>query len=86
MPKKRYRRVYAKPGELKVAFGRMEFQRDPLIVYYHGDGYLPGRGAARVLSDYFEGMKLDGKTLVEHLIERGYDIETLKFTIQKKDG
>lgn len=42
------------------------------------------RRDTNILMDHFERHKgLFGRTLAEELIERGYDISTLKFTIEK---
>lgn len=80
MPK---RYITAKPGELKAAFGKGERWDAPAIQYAYG-----GQGASkpdgRVLAEAIEGMKVFGdKTLAAELAERGYDLSTLKFSIQQ---
>lgn len=91
--RKRYRIVEAKPGELKVAFGSAGTGEPADIVHAWGDG-VPK--ADTWLMHMFFGCErarpdltaLDGYTmepsLIEQLKERGYDITTLKFSIQKK--
>lgn len=79
---KRYRSVKAKPGELKASFGKADRWDSPAIQYAWG-----GEGAAkadgRVLCCALEeAIVYDGKTLAQVLTERGYDIGTLRFTIQ----
>ncbi len=79
---KRWRKPYAKLGELKVAYGKCWDKED--VFYCHG-----GDGAARcdtrMLMQFFERKNsLSEKTLREELIERGYDITTIKFSIQQK--
>lgn len=74
--KKRYRRVIADPGELKVAFGRGDVPGDPPeLVFAWGPGV--GRHFATGLMDALRPMtsKLEGG---------GFDITTLKFSIQMK--
>lgn len=80
---KRYRRVEAKPRQLVAAFGRGE---DASLDLQYAWG---GKGAqspdARCLSNALEGVPIHGgKCLREVLEERGYDITTLKFSIELK--
>ena len=80
---KKYRRFpEAKPGELKIAYGKHEGELD--LFYSHG-----GQGAnkcdARLLSHLFENVDChEGRNLREELIIRGYDITTMKFIIKQK--
>lgn len=84
---KRYREPKAKPGELKAQWGKLKYDR-PDLCYVWGEG-VPKCDAS--LLDY----ALTGKRhhpmddswspgLIEELEKRGYDITTLKFSIQKK--
>jgi hypothetical protein len=80
---KRWRVPKAKPNELKVTYGKADGDVD--LFYCHG-----GEGATRrdskMLMQFFEGFEyFDGRNLRQELIERGYDIATLKFSIMKKD-
>jgi predicted ATPase len=79
---KRLRAPKAKPGELKVAFGKHEGDID--LFYCHG-GEGAGKRDARLLSHFFENVKWpDDRNLRQELEARGYDIATLKFSIQQK--
>lgn len=81
---KRWRSPTAKPGELKVVFGKADGDLD--IFYCHG-GAGAARPDARMLSSFFESLEgLHGNTLRQELELRGYDITTFKFTIQQKDA
>jgi hypothetical protein len=92
--KKRYRRVDAKPGELKIRYGTDgNGERD--IVYAWGDGVPKGDSwllhsffgwaRTRPSMDSMDGYVTD-PSLLEELNARGYDITTLKFSIQKKQA
>lgn len=82
MSRKRWRTPSAKPGELKVAFGQEHGELD--LYYCHG-GAGSGRADSRLLSLAFESTNiLDGRNLRQELEARGYDITTLKFSIQQK--
>lgn len=81
---KRYRAPKAKPGELKVAYGKSEGDLD--LFYCHG-GEGAGKPDARLLSHFFESLKyFDGRNLRQELERRGYDITTFKFSIQIKES
>ena len=81
---KRYRIPTAKVGELKACYGNAPFNVKADIQYcWGGDGASSADG--RILCEAFEGTKVfDDKTLRQVLTERGYDITTLKFSIQKR--
>lgn len=81
MGRRRHRVVTAHPGELRVAFGRADDAS--LDIQYAWGGKGASKPDARCVSNAFEGSIIhDGKTLREVLVERGYDITTLKFSIQ----
>jgi len=78
---KRYRKITAKEGELKAKYGSLD---DELDIYYAFKGDAQMGRDAKLLSNYFERNKgLFDKTLRQELIERGYDITTLSFSIMK---
>ena len=80
---KRFRLPSAKPGELKVAFGKEPHYNPDLFYCHGGDGATSQDG--QMLGLFFE--RTDGlwdRTLRKELEARGYDITTLKFTIKKK--
>lgn len=70
-----------KDGQLRVVFAPFEGSAADLV-YSYGEGCSKSDGA--LLHSMFSTKLYDGRSIVSHLIERGYDIGTLKFTIQKK--
>lgn len=79
---RRVRVPTAKPGELKAAWGRPDRGERPDVVYAWGVGACSPD--ARVLAAAFEDAEVfDGKTLRQVLIDRGYDITTLRFSVQR---
>lgn len=83
---KRFRNPNAKKGELKVGFGRESVHDNPELLFCHHPEERTAKGDAITLMDFFHHAKLDGSqlSLVQELEARGYDIRTLKLTIQKK--
>lgn len=82
--RKRWRRVQAKPGQLVARYGRDADGQGPDIVYGtggHGTSMSDGRILFRALGDIIVH---DGKTLVQELVARGYDVTTLRFSIELK--
>ena len=84
---KRWRKPRAKAGELKVQYGKLG-QDSPDIIYSSGDNTS---GADRRVLHYMFSQghyspinKEFGHSLYEELEARGYDLTTLKFSIQKK--
>lgn len=75
----------AKPGELKVSYGKLDRHNNPSVVYsVGGSGAL--KSHSNMLIHVFEEMKvMDGLTLVEYLREAGCDITTLKLSILQAD-
>jgi len=81
MPK-RFRTPKAKDGELLVKYGQEYGERDLFYCWPENDGGM--KADSRLLMMAFEQEKILGdKPLRKLLEERGYDITTLKFTIQK---
>lgn len=81
---KRFRKPVAKPGQLLARYGRVDRNDRPDIVYAWG-GHGASSPDGRLLCRAFEDIKvLDDKTLAEELVARGYDLETLKFSIEQK--
>lgn len=77
--------VTAKPGQLIARFGKADRWDKPAVQYAYG-GAGASRSDGRILSEALEGMSIyDGKTLVQLLEERGFDISTLRFSVQIKD-
>uniref|UniRef100_A0A6H1ZXK8 Uncharacterized protein n=1 Tax=viral metagenome TaxID=1070528 RepID=A0A6H1ZXK8_9ZZZZ len=83
---KRWRSPRAKPGQLKVQWGKLP-DDDPDIVYSGGIGT---NGCDRALLHHVFGSPrytYDGNTtpsLYDELEARGYDLTTLKFSIEKR--
>ncbi len=86
MVKKRYRTPQAKEGELLVKYGQEYGDKD--LYYCYPENECGMRRDSKILMWAFERPidLLDGKTLREELVRRGYDITTLKFTIKKRDA
>lgn len=97
--KKRYRRLQAKPGELKAQWGKAETYEDPDLCYAWGAGIrtCDGRLLHSALTQKWSRTNYDAPlgsprfmwsvydpSFVEELESRGYDLTTLKFSIQKK--
>jgi len=81
---KRVRRAKkAKDGEIVVSWGRLDSHESPSVCVAWGDG--TSKSTARLILDALLGSRgCSGRTLVEELELRGYDIATLEFRIQKK--
>jgi hypothetical protein len=91
---KRLRTPKAKPGELVVAWGRVDKHETPSICYAYPD--RDGKCDSRLLCDALEGPRYrpdfrNGhagytveKSLMKELEERGYDLTTLRLTIRRK--
>lgn len=96
---KRLRAPKAKPGELRAQWGKLPHD-NPDICYAWGAGLSKREGAflhgvfgskqVRLAWTDEDRRKTGGrpyyfdKTVIEELQERGYDITTLRFSIQKK--
>lgn len=92
--KNRFRVPTPKAGILEAKFGKAERGDDPSIVYVHG-GAGSSRPDSRFLCTWFEGRDVqtgahrfgdEGKSFVQELEARGYDITTLKFSIRLKEA
>jgi hypothetical protein len=87
---KRYRVRKIKPGQLAIYFGKAERGDIPDIVYGWGDGCSKRDGAllhymigSKRMQTGIRGVEID-PSLLEELESRGYDLTTLKFSIQKR--
>ena len=90
---KRYRTPNAKAGEVKIVYGRIDRHNDPDLCVAWGAGTdmkCTGRLVMNALTEKAMRLKFPGPgheyrpSLVEELEARGFDIETLRFTISKK--
>lgn len=91
--KKRWRAPVAKPGELKIAYGKVDRHTRPDICVAWGAGgadKCDGRYAMHALTEKrmayaFPSMEVEYRpSVIEELEARGYDITTLRFTISRK--
>lgn len=82
---KRWRIPKAKSGELKIAYGIPDRGENPCPVFCYGGGGVTKRDV-NMLIGFFGYATMPGSTLtlMQELEARGYDITTLKFSIQKK--
>lgn len=81
----------AKPGQLKAQWGRVDRWSDKDVCYIWGDGVpkCDSRLLHSVLSTQRMRLKIEGghdfePSFLEELEVRGYDITTIRFSIQKK--
>lgn len=81
---KRWRTPSAKPGELKIAYGKEKYDSPELMFCYGGSGAT--KRDTNMLMYFFCEATLpeNKKNLVAELESRGFDITTLKFSIQQK--
>lgn len=70
----------AKPGQLKMAWSK----RNNDVMYAWGGSGADKSDAALLHVVLTEHLKYFDNNFQQELIERGYDITTLKFSIQKK--
>ncbi|PZR54615.1 MAG: hypothetical protein DI537_54855 [Stutzerimonas stutzeri] len=86
MAAKRYRALTAKPGELKLGWGREDRHDSVGIMAAWGEG-CPRADGTFLFSLNQPTYDYKGDTVPAFLKEldaRGYDLSTLKFSIQKK--
>jgi len=82
---KRWRAVTPKENQLKVAYGRDPDSKDVELQYCWGENPGGGRRDVNMMIHHWNHLKgHDGKSFIEELEARGYDITTLKFTIERK--
>jgi hypothetical protein len=73
----------AKPGQLKVGWGKVDKQT-PEIAYAFGGGGT-STSDCRILCRAFEETEVfSGRSLAEELDARGYDLSTFRFSIELK--
>lgn len=89
---KRWRTPVAKPGEVKIVYGRPDRHDAPDICAAWGGSGADKSDARTVMHALterrmvraFPSMELEERpSLVEELEARGYDITTLRFTIER---
>ena len=91
MPK-RVRVPTAKPGELKIRWGRAERGDTPDVCYVWGAGVSRSDshllhttfGSQRMRHDFPSMKVVYDPSFLDELEARGYDLTTLQFSIQKK--
>lgn len=93
MSGRRWRTPTAKPGEVKIVYGRADRYDAPDICAVWGGGGADKSDARTVMHALterrmvptFPSLKYEARpSLIEELEARGYDITTLRFTIQRK--
>lgn len=91
---KRWRAPVAKPGELKIVYGRADRYNEPDICVAwgaNGADKSDARTALHALTEKrmgyaFPSMTIEERpSLIEELAARGYDITTLRFSIRMKN-
>lgn len=82
--RRRWRTPEAKPGQLLARYGRADRYSRPSIVYAWGAGGA-AKPDSRILCAALEEIAVcDGRSLADELERRGYDLTTLRFSIQRK--
>jgi len=82
--RKRIHTLTAKSGQLRAGWARPD-PGEPADLCYAWGGEGAAKADGRTLSHAFEGMRnSEGLSLREELEQRGYDITTLKFSIEQK--
>lgn len=87
---KRYRALTARPGELKLGWGREDRYNNPGIMVAWGDGVARANGSYLLNALCYgtfgpEGAREEMRpSFIKELEERGFDLSTLKISIQKK--
>lgn len=90
---KRWRTPTAKPGEIKIAYGKVDRHSNPDLCVAWGEG-VDMRCTGRLIMHAITEKRLRAKfsspgyeyepSLLEELEARGFDITTLKISIQRK--
>jgi hypothetical protein len=96
---KRYRRLRAKPGQLRAAWAKPDEHNNPDLCYSWGEGTKSADGhlmhwafsSPRARTNYDAPLgsprylwSVYDDSFLQELEKRGYDLTTLKFSIQKK--
>lgn len=82
-PRRRYRTVKARPGELKVAWGRAEGDGPDLCAAWQGPGAQ--KADSRLILNWLcFAPATNGRGLAAELEARGYDLTTLRFSVRQK--
>ena len=83
---KRWREPKAKPGEIKIQYGRVRGEYYPDLCFVWGSG--TSRSDARLLHNVIASERYRffdvSNSLLDELEKRGYDLTTLNFSIFKK--
>lgn len=90
---RRWRSPTAKPGEIKIAYGKVDRYSSPDLCVAWGEG-TDMKCTARLIMDALNQKPMGYKfptmeieyhpSLIEELEARGFDITTLRITVQKK--
>ena len=89
---KRFRKPKLKDGELRIYYGKLPHDNPDVVLAWQGDSMMKRDTA--LLHHFICSQHPDphfrpifgkmNKSLVDQLVERGYDITTLNFSIMKK--
>lgn len=91
---KRWRTPTARPGQIKIAYGRIDRHNNPDLCVAWGPGTdmkCTGRLIMNAITEKTLHAKFPGPgheyrpSLVDELEARGFDITTLRITIEKKE-
>lgn len=84
MARKRWRTPIAKPGELIARYGKARGDAPDLLYSWGGSGATKSDSRI-IMSALEEADVFRGRSLREELESRGYDIETLRFSVMLKE-
>lgn len=82
MKNPRGRKPSPKSGQIVVAWAT-EKGNHPELMYFHEGSRMMKRDVNLLMSAFGTQPLMFGKTLIEELIERGYDLSTFRFSIEK---
>jgi hypothetical protein len=74
-----------KPNQLMVGWAA-ERHDEPTLQFCYGGGRVGPRDNNMLMSAFHTAKLPSGNTFVEELIERGYDLSTLRFSVEKLPG
>lgn len=83
MRRPRGRMPSPKPGQLQVGWACEDRFVNPELHFCYGGGGATSRDNHMLINAFHLAKTASGKCLVEELVDRGYDLSTLKFSIEK---
>lgn len=72
-----------KPGQLQVGWAREGRTQAPELFFCYGGYGANPRDNAVIVQAFSSAENAAGNTLIEELVARGYDLSTLRFSVEK---